>query len=79
MPRVVVKAHAKEVADGATSCPVDAFRKSPAGEYVIDQDICIDCGICQGSVPEGYIVEDSEANASDVAFNEENAENWDEI
>ncbi|MDR2527078.1 MAG: hypothetical protein LBC92_04350 [Rickettsiales bacterium] len=76
MPRVVLKSKCKEVAEASENCPVDAFRKSPNDEFVIDADACIDCGACQSVAPDGSILTDDEAEESDKSFNNEKSKEW---
>lgn len=78
MPRVVVTKDYSTVADAPGVCPVQAFRKGPKGEFVIDPDVCIDCGVCQTVVPEGAILSDDEAKEEDVKFNKEKSSEWPE-
>lgn len=76
MPRVVVTKNYNEISEAPSACPVQAFRKGPNGELVIDPSVCIDCGVCQTVSPEGAIMADDEAPADAVKFNEENASKW---
>lgn len=76
MPRVVVTKNYDEVADAPSACPVQAFRKGPNGELVINPDVCIDCGVCQTTSPEGAIMSDDEAPKDAVEFNKEKAKGW---
>ena len=76
MPRVVVTKNYSEINDAPSACPVQAFRKGPNGELVIDPSVCIDCGVCQTVTPEGAIMADDEAPADAVKFHEENASKW---
>ena len=76
MPRVVVTKNYNDLVEAPSVCPVQAFRKGPNGELVIDPNVCIDCGVCQTVVPDGAILADDEAQESDVKFNEENASGW---
>ena len=78
MPRVVVTKNYNDVAEAPAVCPVQAFRKGPAGELVIDPNVCIDCGVCQTVSPEGAILADDEASEEDVKFNEEKSAEWPE-
>lgn len=75
MPRVVVNRTDGGLQEAAESCPVSCFRKNN-GEFVIDGSQCIDCGVCQTLTAEGSILEDSEANESDINFNNEKAGEW---
>jgi len=75
MTRVVVKGtKATDLEDAIFACPVDAFRKIKGGLIVISPEDCIDCGVCQTECPSGTILEDSEAEESDIDFNAEKAE-----
>jgi len=76
MTRVVVETDFEGLEDVASSCPVNAFRQAKDGRMVIDPAECIDCGVCQSEVPEGVIVEESEASAKDIEFNADHAEKW---
>jgi len=78
MPRVVVTKNYSEVGDAPASCPVQAFRKGPNGELVINPDVCIDCGVCQTVSVEGAILSDDEASEADVKFNMEKSSEWPE-
>jgi NAD-dependent dihydropyrimidine dehydrogenase PreA subunit len=69
MSRVVVKRTDSSLEEASLSCPVGAFKKS-GEEFVIDPNLCIDCGVCQSVVEEGVILEDGEADAEDVSYNE---------
>ncbi|HSQ97332.1 MAG TPA: hypothetical protein VLL98_01285 [Rickettsiales bacterium] len=76
MARVVVTKNYDEVKEAPAACPVQAFRKGPNGEFVIDPNVCIDCGVCQTIAKEGAIMSDDEASAEAVKFNKEKAEEW---
>ncbi len=76
MPRVVVLRDNSKLQEAAESCPVSAFKNNGNGEYIIDPNVCIDCGVCQSITDEGVIVEDSEANEEDINYNEEKANEW---
>ena len=78
MPRVIVDRKNSKLEEAAFTCPVNAFRKSSDGQFVIDPNICLDCGMCQNMVEEA-IKEDSEANQEDIEFNANNAEKWESI
>ena len=78
MPRVVTTKNVEDLQDANSSCPVQAFRKGPNGDLVIDPTVCIDCGVCQSIAKEGAILEDSEATPDVVAYNEETAKNGEE-
>ena len=74
MPRVVVSKNPNDIQEANSSCPVQAFRKLSDGNFVIDPNVCIDCGVCQTIASEGSIVEDSEASQEDIEYNEKGAE-----
>ena len=76
MARVVIQTKDQKLEDAAMSCPCNCFRKGN-GEFVIDGSQCIDCGVCQTIVDDGVIVEDSEANADAIEYNNNNASKWD--
>lgn len=76
MPRIVIKRKDSNLVEASVSCPVMAFKKSEDGEYVIDPNVCIDCGVCQTIVEEGVILEDTDANTEDINYNEEKAQEW---
>ena len=76
MSRVVIKKNDANLEEASSGCPVNAFRRN-GGEFVIDSNECIDCGICESMVDEGSIVEDGEASEADIAFNNEKAVEWD--
>lgn len=76
MPRVVVTKNSNEIKDAPSVCPVQAFKKGPKGELVIDPSICIDCGVCQTTSPEGAIMADDEAPKEAVEFNAQKAKEW---
>lgn len=78
MPRVVVTKNYNEVGEAPSACPVQAFRKGPNGELVIDPSVCIDCGVCQTVSQEGAILADDEAPEDAIKFNEEHASEWPE-
>ena len=78
MTRVVVGKNYDEMQEAPSACPVQAFRKGPNGELVIDPNVCIDCGVCQTVTPEGAILADDEAPEDAVKFNEEKAAEWPE-
>jgi ferredoxin-like protein FixX len=75
MSRVVVKRSETSLEEAMLSCPVGAFKKN-GQEYVIDPNLCVDCGVCQSVVEEGTILEDSEANADDISYNENKVKEW---
>lgn len=75
MPRVVVKVTDKKLSEAAESCPVNSFRKNE-DSYVIDPDVCIDCGVCQSVADEGVILDDSEASQENIDFNREKSSEW---
>ncbi|MBR2141133.1 MAG: hypothetical protein IJ853_02150 [Rickettsiales bacterium] len=75
MPRVVVKTKDSKLEEAAMSCPCNCFRKN-SGEFVIDASQCIDCGVCQTIVDEGVILEDSEADSSNIEYNNSHAGEW---
>ncbi|MDR2760504.1 MAG: hypothetical protein LBB09_01495 [Rickettsiales bacterium] len=72
MPRVVIKSKDEDLQSAADSCPVSCI-KNVGGEFAIDMDSCIDCGVCQSIVNDGVIVEDSEASEADIQRNREKA------
>ncbi|MCX8204592.1 MAG: 4Fe-4S binding protein [Candidatus Nezhaarchaeota archaeon] len=37
------------------ACPADALKKRPKGGVLVDYDLCIGCGACQGACPFGAI------------------------
>lgn len=79
MPRVVVKnANFNEISEAPSVCPVQAFRKGPNNELVIDPSVCIDCGVCQTVTPEGTILADDEATEEVVKYNEKHSAEWPE-
>ena len=78
MPRVVVGKDYNDMTEAPNVCPVQAFRRGPNGELVIDPNVCIDCGVCQTVVPEGAILSDDEAPEEAVKFNETKAAEWPE-
>lgn len=75
MPRVVVKRDDSNLGEAAASCPVSAFKNN-GSEHVIDPNVCIDCGVCQGIVAEGVILEDGEASDEDKDYNEKKSQEW---
>ncbi|MDR2778112.1 MAG: hypothetical protein LBB13_01220 [Rickettsiales bacterium] len=75
MPRVVKSVSDAKLAEAAETCPMNCFRKD-GNSFVIDQNACIDCGVCQTMVDEGVIVEDSDADESTINFNREKSEKW---
>jgi NAD-dependent dihydropyrimidine dehydrogenase PreA subunit len=75
MPRVVKITGDSRLGEAAASCPVNCFRKE-GNSFVVDPDLCIDCGVCQTIVEEGVIFEDSEADEKDVNFNKEKSKIW---
>lgn len=75
MSRVVIDTTNANLEEAAMSCPCNCFRKNN-GEFVIDGNQCIDCGVCQTVVDEGVIVEDGEADDAKIQYNNENAEKW---
>lgn len=77
MPRVVIDRKNANLEDAGLSCPCGCFRKNN-GEYVIDPNSCIDCGVCQTVAGEA-ILEDTEASEEDVNFNAENADKWEVV
>lgn len=79
MARVVLDYKAENLEDAAFSCPVNAFRKSLKGEFVIHPDECIDCGVCQSIVEEGIIDETDNADEAIVKYNAENSELWEKV
>lgn len=79
MPRVIVNVKSPDLEEAGFSCPANAFRKSENGEFVINPNECVDCGVCQSLVADGVILEDSEANEKDVKFNEEKSQEWNPI
>ena len=74
MPRVVVERKDSNLEEAAESCPVGAFKKCANGDYVINPNVCVDCGVCQSVVGVGVILEDSEATEDDIQYNEVNAQ-----
>ena len=78
MPRVVVSRNSSDLEDAPVNCPVQAFRRGPNGELVIDPNVCIDCGVCQTVSAEGSIQEDSSASQEDIEYNSSNAESWEQ-
>ncbi len=79
MPRVVVNKKGPNLEEAGMTCPVNCFRKSLQGEFVIDPNECIDCGVCQVIVDNGDILTDAEANEKDIEFNRANAKEWDPV
>ena len=77
MPRVIVDRKNANLEDAGLSCQCGCFRKNN-GEYVIDPNSCIDCGVCQTVAGEA-ILEDTEASEEDVNFNAENADKWEVV
>lgn len=75
MPRVIEKRNDSKIQEAAESCPVNCFRKNQ-DMYVIDPDLCIDCGVCQTIVDEGVILDDSSASQESIEFNMEKAKEW---
>jgi ferredoxin-like protein FixX len=73
MSRVIVKRTDAGLQSACDSCPAGCI-KNVDGEYVIDQDSCIDCGVCQSLVEDGVIVEDSIASEQDIKYNKEKAQ-----
>ncbi len=71
MPSVVNDKCTKQGAC-AEVCPVSAF-KVDEDMFVVDPDICIDCGVCISECPEGAITNDSDADDKWVAHNKEKA------
>lgn len=78
MPRVVVTKNYNDITEAPAVCPVQAFRKGPEGELVIDPNVCIDCGVCQTVSPEGAILADDEAPEEAIKYNEEKSAEWPE-
>ncbi len=78
MTRVVVSTDYASLAEAPEVCPVQAFKKGPNGELVIDPNTCIDCGVCQSMTPEGAILSDDEATEEALKFNEEKSAEWPE-
>ena len=76
MPRVVVTKNYNDIKDAPSVCPVQAFKKGPNGELVIDPNICIDCGVCQTVSSEGTIMSDDEAPKDATEFNQLKASEW---
>ncbi|MDD2839950.1 MAG: hypothetical protein PHY80_02350 [Rickettsiales bacterium] len=76
MPRVVVTKNYNDIKDAPSVCPVQAFKKGPNGELVIDPNICIDCGVCQTVSPEEAIMSDDEAPKDATEFNQLKASEW---
>jgi ferredoxin-like protein FixX len=72
MSRVVVKRKDGKLQAAADSCPMGCFKKTGDGEFVINQETCIDCGVCQSIVDEGVILEETEASEADIKYNREN-------
>lgn len=79
MPKVIIDRKNAGIEEAAFSCPVNCFRKSEDGEFVINPEECIDCGVCQTIVEEGVILEDSEANEADIEFNKIHAAEWNQV
>lgn len=75
MPRVVKKREDEKLEEASEACPVNCFRKNN-NSYVIDPDLCIDCGVCQTIVDEGVILEDIETDEESIDFNREKAAEW---
>lgn len=75
MPRIVEKKDDVKIQEAAESCPVNCFRKNN-NEYVIDPDLCIDCGVCQTIVDEGVILDDVSASQESIEFNREKSKEW---
>jgi ferredoxin len=73
MARVIIKRTDGGLQVACDSCPVGCI-KNVGNEFVIDQDSCIDCGVCQSLVDEGVIVEDSDASEQDILYNKEKAQ-----
>ena len=76
MPRVIEKRNDSKLQEAAESCPVGCFKKNQ-NTYVIDPEMCIDCGVCQTIVDEGVILDDSSASQESIEFNTEKAKEWD--
>lgn len=72
MTRVVIKRTEESLQDACDSCPVNAFKKN-GNEFVINPELCIDCGVCETIVEDDVIVESSEADESDIMYNEEHS------
>jgi Fe-S-cluster-containing hydrogenase component 2 len=70
MSRVIVNKDGVDLSNVVALCPVAAI-KSADGKFGIDQNNCIDCGVCQGQAPEGSIVKSKKASEEDVKLNEE--------
>jgi ferredoxin len=68
MSRVIVKRKDDGLQAACDSCPMSCIKKV-GSEFVIDQDACIDCGVCQSLVEDGVIVEDSNASEQDIKYN----------
>jgi ferredoxin-like protein FixX len=72
MPRVIIKRKDSGLQAACDSCPMNCI-KNVGDEFVIDQDACIDCGVCQSVVEDEVIVEDSNASEQDIKYNSDKA------
>lgn len=79
MARVVLDYQAADLEEAAFSCPVNAFRKSSKGEFVINPSECIDCGVCQSIVADSIIDEEANAEEAVIKYNADNSEVWDKV